>query len=53
MITYENQQYKTNLNSNIFNSVIINIMDQDGNYINFNGIHWSITLQLEIVNYVN
>ncbi len=53
MITYENQGYKTNLNSNIFNSVIINIMDQDGNYINFNGIHWSITLQLEIVNYVN
>jgi hypothetical protein len=51
-ITYQNPGYKTNLNSNIFNSVILNIKDQDGNYINFNSIHWSITLQLEIVNYV-
>jgi hypothetical protein len=53
MITYQNNGYKTNLNSNLFNSVIINITDQDGNFLNFNSIHWSITLQLELVNYVN
>ena len=53
IITYQNPGYKTNLHTNIFNSVVINITDQDGNFINFNSINWSITLQLELYNYVN
>jgi hypothetical protein len=53
IITYQNSGYKTNLNSNVFNSVIINITDQDGNFLNFNSINWSIALELELVNYVD
>jgi hypothetical protein len=53
MITYQNNGYKTNLNTNLFNSVIINLTNQDGVFLNFNSIHWSITLQIELVNYVN
>ena len=37
----------------MLNAVQIKITDQDGNLLNLNSIHWSITLNLELVNYVN
>jgi hypothetical protein len=51
MISYQNNTNRINLNSNVLNSIFINITDQDGKSIDLNGIHWSISLYLEIVNY--
>jgi hypothetical protein len=53
IISYPNNNFKVNLNTNIINSVQIKLSDQDGNLLDFNSIHWSITLNLELVNYVN
>ncbi len=52
-ITWSNNGCKTNLNTNIFSSIIIKLTDQDGNVLDFNGINWSISLQLDIENFVN
>ena len=52
MITYHNDgKYKVNLNTNVFNSIIIKLTDQGGNIINLNNIHWSLTLQLDVQDY--
>jgi hypothetical protein len=52
MIVYHNSSNnKTNIDTNIFNSVIIKIADQNGNIIDLNNIPWSITLQLDIVDF--
>ena len=53
IISYQNNVFKVNINSNMLNAVQIKITDQDGNLLNLNSIHWSITLNLELVNYVN
>ena len=54
LITYTNQSnFKINLHTNIFNSVVIRLMDQNGIAIDFNNAPWSLVLQLDIVDFVN
>lgn len=54
LITYKNHSnYKVNLHTNIFNSVVIRLMDQNGVAIDFNNAPWSIVLQLDIIDFVN
>ena len=54
IISYQNNStFKVNLNTNVLNAVQIKLADQDGNLLDFNSIHWSITLTLELVNYVS
>ncbi len=52
VITWINQgNYRCNLSTNILNHIVIKIIDQYGNIIDFNGTNWSMTLQIDIVNY--
>jgi hypothetical protein len=52
MITYNHQSdYRVNLNTNTFNSIIIKLTDQAGNTIDLNNLHWSFTIQLDVVDY--
>jgi autonomous glycyl radical cofactor GrcA len=54
LITYSNHSnFKINLHTNIFNSVVIKLMDQNGQAIDFNNSPWSKVLQLDIVDFVN
>jgi hypothetical protein len=54
LIAYSNTtNFKINLHTNIFNSVVINLKDQNGVGIDFNNAHWSMVLQLDIVDFVN
>jgi len=41
--------HKVNLDTNIFNHIIIKITDQDGNFLNLNNQHFNITLQIDVV----
>lgn len=53
-IVYETvSNFSTNLYSNLLNEIHIKLADQDGNIIDLNGLDWSITLQVEIVDFVN
>ena len=53
LITYFNYgNFKTNLFNNNINYINIRICDQDNNLIDLNSAHWSISLQLDIVNLV-
>ena len=50
IITYDNSSNNSHLihNLNNINNLGIKITDQDGDLINFNGSHWSLTLVLTI-----
>jgi hypothetical protein len=49
-IFYENfTNYKSVFNNRGINSVNIEIMDDSNNYINFNNIDWTITLQIDVL----
>ena len=50
IITYDNSSNNNHLihNLNNINNLSIKITDQDGDLINFNGSHWSLTLSLTI-----
>jgi len=54
MITYMNHN---NLKYNLFNNVIstmrLRLVDQNNNLIDLNGCNWSITVQLEIIKFVD
>jgi hypothetical protein len=53
IIEYKNvNNFKVNLHSNVFNSISIKLVDDMGNPINLNNQHFSLTLQLDIVNFV-
>ena len=53
-IVYDNtSNFSTNLYSNLLNEIYIKIVDQDNNIIDLNGLDWSITLQVEILDFVN
>lgn len=54
-IIYENNGtvFTTNLYSNILNNIVIKIVDQNNTVIDLNGVDWSMTLQLDIVDFVN
>jgi hypothetical protein len=54
IVNYDNSNnFQSNLYTNVINSICIQISDQDGNYIDFNGVNWFITLQLNIIKYVD
>jgi hypothetical protein len=47
LITWENQtNHKNVLRLRTINNIDISILDQDNNYIDFNGFNWTITLRL-------
>jgi len=48
-----NTKYKVNLNNNIFSSINIKLLNQDGESLELNQQYFSITLQLDIVNFVD
>ena len=53
MISYKStDKYRVNLNTNVFNNIIIKLTDQECNTLNLNNINWSLTLQLDVVDYV-
>jgi hypothetical protein len=52
-IVYINStNFRNNLYTNIINTICLKLIDQNNNIINLNGCHWSITLQLDVVNFV-
>lgn len=54
IITYENKgNFRMNSYTNIINTIAIKLMDQNGNMINLNGANWSMTLQFDVVNFVD
>ncbi len=49
-IFYENfTNYKSVFNNRSLNTINIEIMDDSNNYINFNNIDWTITLQIDVL----
>jgi hypothetical protein len=48
-----NTNYKINLNNNIFNSINIKLLNQDGDLLELNQQYFSLTLQLDIINFVD
>lgn len=55
LITYKNynQSYRFNTFTNIISSLVIKLVDQDGHLLDLNGCHWTMTLQLDIIDFVN
>ncbi len=45
--------FQSNLFTSVLNNISIQITDQDGEYIDFNGVNWFMTLQLNIIRYVD
>jgi hypothetical protein len=53
MINFSNSHnFSVNLNTNVMNFINIKLLDQDGNTLELNQQYFSITLQLEIVDFV-
>ena len=53
VVNYINSDnFKSNLSTNVLSSISIHITDQDGLNIDFNGVNWFITIQLDINKYV-
>lgn len=53
-IVYVNDSnFSTNLYVNMLNEIYIKLIDQDNNILNLNGLDWSITLQIDVVNFYN
>ena len=53
LIEYTNQNnFRVNLNTNILNFINIKLLDQNGRSLELNQQYFSITLQLDIVNFV-
>lgn len=54
MITYMNSSnYRVNTYANNLNQINIKLLDQSGNIINLNGLHWTMTLQVDILKYTD
>jgi hypothetical protein len=54
LITYKNtNSFKTNLYSNTISYINIRIADHTNNLIDLNGCHFSMTLQIDVVDFVN
>ena len=55
MITYRNSNagFRSNLYTNSLGYLNVKLIDQNNNLINFNGCHWTLTLQLDIKNFVD
>jgi len=54
IIDYRNSNnFRVNLHSNNFNSITIRLVDDTGQLIDLNSQYFSLTLQLDIINFVN
>ena len=54
LITFQNNSnFKTNLFSNTISFINIRIIDQDNNIVDLNGCFFSLTLQIDVVDFVN
>ena len=54
LLTYSNHNnYRFNTYANILSSITLRLTDQNGNLLDLNGCDWTITLQLDIIDYVN
>jgi hypothetical protein len=54
IITYLNpNNFKINTYANIISSIKIQLMDQDGNLLNLNGANWTMTLQFDVIDFVD
>ena len=53
IITYKNtSNFKVNINNNVFNNISIKLVDDTGRDIDLNSQFFSLTLQLDIINFV-
>ena len=53
IITYKNtSNFKVNIHNNIFNNISIKLVDDTGRDIDLNSQFFSLTLQLDIINFV-
>jgi hypothetical protein len=53
VINYRNDNnFRVNTFKNEISEIILQFTDQNGNNINFNGVQWSLVLQLDIINFV-
>lgn len=54
LITYKNNNgFRTNLYSNTISYINIRITDHNNNLINLNGCHFTLTIQIDVVDFVN
>ena len=54
IITYLNSNnFKINTYVNILSSLKIQLMDQDGNILDLNGSNWSMTIQFDVIDFVD
>ena len=54
IITYLNHNnFKINTYANVLSSLRIQLMDQDGNLLNLNGTNWSMTIQFDVIDFVD
>jgi hypothetical protein len=54
LLTYSNHNnYRFNTYANIMSSIALRLTDQNGTLLDLNGCDWSMTLQLDIIDYVN
>ena len=54
MLTYQNHNnLKYNLFNNVITSITLKLCDQTNKLINLNGCHWSVSIQLEVVKFVD
>lgn len=52
IIIYENNNnFKSNLYTNVINAINIKLCDMFGNLLNLNGCDWEMTIQLDIINF--
>lgn len=54
-IVYQNQGsvFSTDLYSNTLNNFFIKLVDQDNGILDLNGLHWTITIQIDMVDFAN
>jgi hypothetical protein len=52
LIIYNNETFRYNTEQNQLSQITINLLDQDGNIIEFNGIDFIMTFQFDIVYFV-
>lgn len=53
VVNYFSDNFKSNLYTSVMSTITITITDQDGMDIDFNGVNWTMTLQLDIMKYVD
>lgn len=52
MITFiNNSNFRVNLNTNNLNMINIKMLDQQNNVIDLHGLHWTMTLQVDIIRF--